>query len=241
VRYPVTAYVTQLWATPRDLDELGVTYEALASKTVQQKIRALRAASGIIASYARSRYKPPLGVVVEASSTSGFDAGSVEITGTPAEAIALAVRVRSGGGAVGTAIPIEWSFDGGQTYEDADRGTLALDGVFPAGGLVLTFTGTLAEGDEVRVEGGVDWGVRQHVVSIGGFNLLFNRGGDPDTPDGAALKNRFDIAMAWAKDLQTEEAKLDEKADATPGRRETRARGGGDKSAWAFLERRCRR
>jgi len=223
--------MSQLWASLADLDELGPPIEALASKTPAQKLRALRAASGILATYVRSRYALPLAAVVDETSTGGL---SVAFSGTPNEALALAVQIGEPGGSVGSSVPITWSTDGGVSYPNT--GMLDPSGVFTLGGATLTFSGALTAGAVASISGGVDWALRQHVVNIAAYNLVYNRGVDPASPQGLELSKRFDAAMKFAEDLQSEKAKLPEGSDATPNKRETGIRFGGMKNSWDWLD-----
>ena len=225
---------TQLWASLGDLNEFGPTIESLSSIQTTPKKRALRAASGILASYVRSRYALPLAVNLDDTETTGFATGSVEITGTAVEATCLSIKVDAPGGAVGSSIPILYNEDGSETYPKST--TLASNGVFEFGGLTLTFAGTLSEGDIVTVRAGVDYAIRQHVVNLAVYNLLINRGIDPSKNPGQEMVLRYNSALDWAKDLQNEKAKIDEGSDATPNKRETRPRGGGSKNPWDFLD-----
>jgi phage gp36-like protein len=230
------SFVTQLWASLRDLDEMGPPIEALASKSAAEKARALRAAGGTLAPYVRSRYALPLSAALEELTQEGSAPGSVTVTGTPLEALSLAIRIDApGGAATSGAVPITWSPDGGATFPAGNAELLPVNGKFLASGLVIAFSGTLPAGAIVRVCAGVDWGIRQHTVNVAAYNLVYNRGVPPESPAGAALRQRYEDAMAWAKDLGEEKGKLEERRDATPDRRETRARGGGQKSPWDFL------
>jgi phage gp36-like protein len=231
----VPTFITQLWASLRDLDEMGPPIEALASKSAGEKTRALRAAGGILAPYVRCRYALPLAAAVEEVLLDGFSPGTVAVTGTPLEALALAVRVEAPGGSAGPGVSVTWSADGGATFPSATAEQLPPSGQFFAAGVVVAFSGALPPGAVVRVCAGVDWGIRQHVVNVAAYNLVFNRGVPPESAAGVALRQRYEDAMAWAKDLGTEQGKLDERSDATPGRRETRARGGRQKDPGGFF------
>jgi phage gp36-like protein len=225
------ADVPQLWASLADLDELGPPPEVFQNISAAQKLRALRAASGILASYARSRYALPLSASVDDKSTGGL---SVVFSGKPHEALALAVKIGEPGGSVGSAVPIMWSTDGGVSYPNT--GTLDPSGVFTLGGAKLTFSGALTAGAVASISGGVDWALRQHVVNIAASQLLVNRGVDPGQGVTQELIKRFDAAMKFAEDLQSEKAKLPEGSDATPHKRETGIRFGGMKNSWDWLD-----
>lgn len=245
--------VTQLWASIADLDEMGPPIEALASKPIPHKLRALRAASGKLLTYVRSRYKPPLvasitevttGVyaALEASYTddeldlSDLATGSIEVSGDPTEALSLAVRTTEAGSPAGLAVA--WSYDGGWTWATRDLGTLDGSGAiaFEELGITVTFSGDIEEGAAIFVRAGVEEEIAQEVVSVAAYGLVYNRGVDPNSPEGRTLRQRYEDAIAWAKDVQSEAAKLDEARDATPHKRETGPRGGGQKNAWDWLD-----
>jgi len=231
------SFNTQLWATLADLDEYGPPVEALNSISHASKKRALRAASGILASYVRSRYALPLAVNVDETEETGLAAGSVAVTGTATEAVSLSIKVDAPGGAVGSSIPILSNEDASTVYPTST--TLASNGVFEYSGLTLTFNGTLSAGDIITVRAGVDYAIRQHVVNIAVYNLLINRGVDPSKGPGQEMVLRYQAALDWARDLQSEKAKLDEGSDATPDKRETGIRFGGQKTPWEWLDKKC--
>jgi hypothetical protein len=261
------APLSQLLASISDLDRGGPPVEVLSKISIPAKVHALREASGLIATYARSRYRPPMAVQLvellggvyalplvakhdieeELDSYSELDlapitSGTVEVMGSPTEAVSIAVRATEGGNDAGLAVA--WSHDGGYTYLERDVGTLDGDGkitIPAAAGLVFQFTGAIAEGTVLIARCGVEAPLGRHTTALAAFDLVYNRGVDPASTAGALLKTRYDQAMVWALDLQKETAKLDEKNDSTPGRRETRPRGGGDKDAYAFMKRWDRR
>lgn len=231
------ASVTQLWASLQDLVDLGPTVESLNSKTEREKVRALRAGSGLIASYARSRYKMPLAVQVEELDLSGITQSQVTLQGTPEEAYSLALRFDAGTAGAGT-IPIEWTYSWihGAPITYDNTGTLPASGVFEvSSGFSIVFHGPIPQDATIKILAGVDWSLRVHVVNIASYNLIWNRGVDPDSAPGKELSKRYDEAMRFAAHLQDEKAKLEESSDATPNKRETRPRGGGSKNPWDFL------
>lgn len=217
-------FVTQLWATAADLNDMSVPLEALASKTPQQKERALRAASGILATYLRGPYELPLAVTIEETSAEGFDTGDVAFEGAPAEAFAAMVRIAAGGEVGFDAITIERSLDGGETWEDAEP--LPSSGRLSWSSVVFAFSGVVQAGAIAKLCAGVDWGIRQYVVDVGAYILVFNRGADPGSMHGQELSKRRDAAIAWGKDVQKRDAKLEEGSDATANVIEPRPRGG---------------
>lgn len=250
------APVTQLWASIADLDEGGPPREVLASKPIRHKLRALRAATSTLLTYVRSRYKAPLlatltrvesrkyALPLEASYTtdelelSALGSGAIAVVGDPTEAVSIAVRATSAGPAAG--LPVAWSHDAGFTWLSADVGALDGNGTIDLGvagaGLSVTFSGTIEEGAAIFVEAGVEEACQDAAVAVAAYKLVYNRGVDPNAPEGKALRQLYDDAIGWAKSVQSEQAKLDEARDATPNRRETRPRGGGQKNAWDFLD-----
>jgi phage gp36-like protein len=235
-----------VFATIRDLDDLGISPEAFISTsgspiTDRQKKNALRAASGRIAPYLRKRYKMPLVVVPDDLDLSGItSAGKIVVSlGSPALAPTKAQDVTVTivlGGVVGVD-PI--------TYKVTQDGTASSTLPLPSSGQVtvdnvlLTFSGPFAANDKVVYTTGVDWGVREATVSVACYILLHNRGFDPATEQD--MKSRyFDSAIAFAKDLaKGEYAELETDADATPELDEGGPYGGGQQNPWDFLDQAC--
>lgn len=236
-------FVTQLWASLADLDEMGPPIEALVSKTPRQKLKALRAASGDMAMLIRGRHALPLVAQLEELVRESLAEAQIVVTGAPEEALSYGVRCVGGGAAAqGLAVTV------GHVSRDEDDAivflteattTLGAGATFSHGGLTWTFTGTLSAGATAAVFAVVDDGIGQHVVNIAAYNLVYNRGVEPSSEDGMALQRRYDAAVARGKDVQGETAKLDETRDATPNKRETRPRGGGQKEPWDFLDEGC--
>lgn len=225
--------LAQLWASEADLALGGPPTEALASKTHAQKLYALRCASGELATALRGAHALPLAVGVEDATSAGLGAGSIEFGGPPREAVAALVRVVAGG-AVGVdpvTVEVSWDFE---SYQDAQA--LPLDGTLElGGGVVLTFAGSLTAGGVVRYQAGVDHGLRRHVVAIAAWDLLYNRGVDPGSPQGKELRTRYEDANAWAEKIQGKTRNLDEGRDATPGLIERRPRYGRRKTSNGYL------
>jgi len=250
------APITQLWASIADLDEGGPPPEVLASKPIRHKLRALRAATSVLLTYVRSRYAAPLlasltrveakqyatpleaSYVTDELELSTLGSGSIAIVGDPTEATSIAVRATASGPAAGLAVA--WSHDAGFTWSPADVGTLDGSGSIDLGengaGLSVVFSGLIEEGAAIFIEAGVEEACRSAAESVAAYKLVYNRGVDPNAPEGKALRQLYDDAIAWAKAVQSEQAKLDEKRDATPGKRETRPRGSGQKDPWDFLD-----
>lgn len=250
------APVSQLWASIADLHSVGVSIETLRSKPRHDKLKALRGASSHLLTYVRSRYEPPLLAQVTRAEKRRFTppllaeyvendlplvpwtTGDVEVLGDPTEATSLAVRALATGPAAGLAVG--WSDDGGYTWPAENVGTLDSNGALSLGiyaaGLTVHFTDTIQEGAVVFVEAGVEEVLRDHSVAVAVYRLVFNRGVDPNSPSGAALKQLYADADGWAKNVQRETAKLSERRDSTPNVRETRPRGGGQKNPWDFFD-----
>lgn len=249
-------YITQLWASLADLDEMGPTKESLASKPQREKLRALRTASGVLVPMVRARYRPPLAASLEEVTIGQFEgalaelyttdelplttlpSGSIEVVGDPTEATSVAVRALESGPAAG--LPVGWSNDGGFTWNERDVGVLGGTGEIALGQigaeLTIAFSGTIAAGSVIIVRAGVEAGISQNVVNVAAYNLCYNRGINAAEPDGKALRARFEDAMSWAGALQAEKAFLDESRDATPNKRETRPRGGGQNNSWDWID-----
>jgi hypothetical protein len=225
--------VSQLFATTVDLDSAGPPKEALKMKSAKEKRRALRFGSAVLASYLRQRHAMWLRIVVEELEATIAGGGSAVVSGEAEEALDLAVRVDAGGTVGVDPITVEISLDAGETWAAA---VPLVGGALSLLGLLVTFSGTLAEGDEVRIAGGVDYAVRDHTVSIAAYRLLYNRGVDPGTPQGQTLRAHFDDAMAWVKAVSVDEARLDAGADATPGTSEDGPLYGGQVDPWEWMD-----
>lgn len=229
--------VTQNWASLQDLTDMGPPVEALYSKSVREKLRALRAGSGLLASYARGRYKLPLSVQVEELDLTGITQSQVTLQGTPEEAFSLAIRFDAGTAGAG-AIPIEWTYSwiDGATPTYDNTGTLPASGIYQvSSGFSILLQGPIPQDATIKILAGVDWSLRVHVVNIAAYNLIYNRGVNPDSTPGKELSKRYDDAMKWARDLQDEKSKIEEGSDSTPTKKETGPRGTGQQQSWDWL------
>ncbi|MGK3961327.1 hypothetical protein WMF01_12170 [Sorangium sp. So ce1667] len=228
------AIINQLYATLADLAELGPPVQVIAMKPEAERLRALRAGSADVALYLRKRHKLPLAVELEEVTPTGLAGGSVAVTGDPEEAFDVLVRVTTGGAVSGGATAAQVSNDGGYTWGTAR--TLPASGfVLQVTAMTITFSGTLAVNDSVRVRAGVDYSLRQAAVAIAAYKLVYNRGVDPESRDGQELRTLYQDAIATAKAIGEDEGRLEGSADATPALDEAGPRWTSQANPWDFM------
>ncbi|KYG11415.1 hypothetical protein BE21_57535 [Sorangium cellulosum] len=227
------AIISQLYATLADLAELGPPFSIIAMKTEAERLRALRAGSADVALYLRKRHTLPLAVLMEEVTPSGLASGSAEASGDPEEAFDAWVRVSTGGAVSGGATAVQVSNDGGYTWGTAR--TLPSSGAITVGPMTITFSGTLAVNDSVRVRAGVDYSLRQAAVAIAAYKLVYNRGVDPESRDGQELRTLYEDAIATARAIGEDEGRLEGSADATPALDEAGPRWTAHANPWDFV------
>lgn len=227
--------IQQPYATLRNLDELGVALEALATLTPAHKRRGILAASGRIAGHLRPKHTLPFKPDVtplEAGALVGGGSAALTITGTPLLVQDLAVRVAAGGVVGVDAITVEISTDAGDTYRAPVA--LALDGALVVDGVTITFTGALAALDLVEWSTCVDHGLMEATVAIATYLLLNNRGIPAETME--TVEKRWEKAEKWAEKVVIGGVFLDKDADATPELDEGGGYGEGQQHPWDFLD-----
>jgi hypothetical protein len=208
--------LSQNYATLRDLDELGVAAEALASLSAAHKRRGILAASARIAPYLRKRHQLPLRPDVTPIDTSGLVGGgsaSLVVVSAPVLVQDIAVQVFDPGTVGFVGVTVQVSTDAGTTYGPLTA--LALTGSLTIDGVMLTLAGPLAAGDVVSWSTRVDFGLCEATVSIAAFIMLNNRGLDPASME--TLEARWTKALQWATDIGKGIGELDGADDATPG------------------------
>lgn len=221
-----------LFATLANLDELGVSPEALSSIPNRAKRNALLAASGRAAPYLRKRYKLPLQLATDDLDLSGIaGGGSVLAYGAPGRVADVSLSIVVGGNVGASGLTYRATVNGvaGPVLPVPTNGQIIVDGV------TLTLSGSFTANDVMAYTTGVDWGVRDAVVSIACYILLHNRGLDPATEQD--LKSRFDSAMSWLKDLaKGDDAELEPQDDATPLISEAGPLFTGQTNPWDWLD-----
>lgn len=237
----------QTFASPRDLEEIGIARDAIQGLPLAQRKRNLKAASGVLAPYLRKRAAMPLTPTLDADDwdVSGMVGGAavtyLENGAGVTHARAVGVKFTTGGvvGQVGIMVAVNLDFGAyGAAYGVAAAlpidGTIAIDG----------YTFTLAAGATVAVNDiftyatRVDAGAAAAACHIAAYTLLNARGVDPITTK--ALKDNNDAAIAWAKDVSKGDADLAPDADATPAIAEAGPRFTGQRSPWEWVDRRRR-
>lgn len=209
----------QFLATLRDLHEVGVPAQALTSKSVAEKRRALVRASSSFVAFLRKRYKPPLALALSDLEVTSA-AGTATAEGSPVGSAAdVRIEVVAGGLVSGGAVTVRLSRDDGTAGTWGTTFQLAPDGVVQMDGVTVTLAGTWATGEAVTYSAGPDPGIRGAVAALAAYNLLYNRGADPKTSE--TYQRLYDQAIGYARELcKGDGPELAEDADATPGRHE---------------------
>lgn len=223
---------TQALATLHDLDDLGPSPEALAMLNDRQKRSAILAASGRFAIYLRKKYKLYLVPDVLDVDAAGLSTGACAVEGKPALCQDIAVKVVVGGAVAGGACTVATSTDAGATFGEAV--TLPTSGLLVIDGVTITFSGALTAGDPVTYSTGLDYALREAVVSIAAWILLNNRG--VSAIDEKTLQARYEGALALAKDLATGDGELDQSSDASPEVDEGGPFGDGQENPWDWQD-----
>lgn len=222
----------QSFATLHDLDNLGPV-EALAPIPNARKRAVLAFASAHFASYLRRRYALPLKPWLEGLDVSAMSAGAtVSQVGTPSLVAHVTVDFPAGGTVGVVGITHRISYDGGATWSATTA--LPLSGAILLDGVTTTLGGTIATNNRLAYRTSVDDALRGHVCAVTAYKLLHNRGLDPSVEQ--ELRQHYDEAIAWGKDIRTGLALLDPAHDATPTLSEEGPLGTGQTSAYDFLD-----
>lgn len=230
----------QVFATSRDLEVMGLATDRVRPIPLADRRLAIMAGSQVIAPYLRARYALPLAVELSRREldVSGLTAGAlVSPAGAPSEVQSVGVRFPAGGliGTVGPTYQVTTDAGAyGAVYGPAlpvpANGQITIDG------LTWTLTGTLAAGDAFTYVTRVDAGAAWAAVQVAMWILLGSGGVDPASQD--VDKYRYEAAIKWGEALLAGPAQLDQSKDATPARAELGPRGSGQRTPWAFLDRR---
>lgn len=217
-------------ATLRDVGSFGIPAQALTSKTIADKRRAICAASELFTARLRKRYSPPLSFELSDLEVASAE-GTATTIGSPTNKDAVDVKVEiTVGGTIDTGTGPGGSFlANGIQYrvskEDGTAGTwgptllLAGPGTIEVDGVTLTLVGTFADLDTVTYTVGPSPAVRASVGAWAAWIMVNSRGANAATLD--LIKGPFEEAKSFAKELaKGEEAELDQKSDATPDRAE---------------------
>lgn len=230
----------QVFATTRDLEVLGLAADRARSMPLADRRLALMAGSQVIAPYLRARFALPLAVELSRRELdlSGLVGGaSVSPVGTPSEVQSVGVRFPVAGIVGASGLTYQITTDAG-AYGAVYGPALALptSGEITIDGITWTVAGELVTDDVFTYVTRADAGAAWASVQVAMWILLGSTGVDPasQTDD----KYRYEAAIKWGEALRSGPAQLDQKMDATRSRAELGPRGSGQKTPWAFLERR---
>lgn len=235
----------QSFASPRDLEEIGVARDAIQGVPLPQRKRGIKAASGVLAPYLRKRAAMPLTPTLDPDDfdTSGMSGGAsvTYVVATPGATHARDVGVSfvfgnqviiNGPVLILAAVNLDYGAYGSTDLAPVLlplAGTITIDG--------YTFTIDLSKivsGDFFAYSTRVDAGACSATCSVAAYTLLGARGVDPATL--ASLKAQNDAAIAWAKDVAKGDGDLAPDADATPQQTEAGPRFTGQRSPWEFID-----
>ena len=233
--------MNEVYATPRDLEELGLAGDRLQAVSIARRRRTLKAATATLYPYCRKRHDL---LVVRLDDddvdTSGMTGGAIPvITLAPGPTVVQDVRVAFTAGTVGVA-GINYTLDrnaGAQGSAPGAASALPLDGVITIDGIAFTLPagGDVAAGDAFTYSTRVDAGVCRGVCKIAAADILLADGIDPDTK--MLLEDGRKATMEWALDISKGAAELPHDADRTPKKREGGVRYHGQTDAYAWARR----